>query len=239
MADFLLIHGSCHGAWCWADLVRELATLGHRAEAIDLPGAGADPTPLKEVTLELYRHAVLRALDRFDGPVILVGHSAGGYPISAAAMTAPAKIAHLVYLCAYTPESGKSMIDRRHQAPRQPLEGAFMLTQDRLAYCAKPDHLKRAFYEDCSTDQIAHAERHLSAQPILPQKTPLEVTEALRTLPKSYIRCSRDGAIPAEFQASMCDAWPEMARYDLDSDHSPFLSRPGELANLLHEITKS
>ena len=37
MARFLLIHGSCHGAWCWRDLLGELANLGHDAHAIDLP----------------------------------------------------------------------------------------------------------------------------------------------------------------------------------------------------------
>ena len=52
MTQFLLVHGAFHGAWCWQKLVAELEKRGHRAKAIDLPGQGADQTPLKEVTLD-------------------------------------------------------------------------------------------------------------------------------------------------------------------------------------------
>ncbi|MEZ5867275.1 MAG: alpha/beta fold hydrolase [Defluviimonas denitrificans] len=82
MAEFLLIHGSCHGAWCWRDLIPALAALGHTARAIDLPAHGADTTPATEATLDLYADRILAAI---DGPVTLVGHSAAGYPITLAA----------------------------------------------------------------------------------------------------------------------------------------------------------
>jgi pimeloyl-ACP methyl ester carboxylesterase len=49
MAEFLLIHGSCHGAWCWRDVLPELERLGHSARAIDLPSHGVDQTPIKDV----------------------------------------------------------------------------------------------------------------------------------------------------------------------------------------------
>ena len=55
MSDFLLIHGSCHGAWCWDDLIPELEALGHTARAIDLPSHGADKTPVAEVSLDSLR----------------------------------------------------------------------------------------------------------------------------------------------------------------------------------------
>ena len=51
MADFLLIHGSGHGAWCWRGVLAILEARGHAARAIDLPGLGADTTPPGEVTL--------------------------------------------------------------------------------------------------------------------------------------------------------------------------------------------
>jgi len=233
VANVLLIHGSCHGAWCWRDLMPVLARMGHEVRAIDLPGNGEDRTPLADVTLNTYRDAIVAALERFQGPSILLGHSAGGYPISAAAMARPDLVAHLVYLCAYTPKTGVSMVGRRMEAPRQPLLSAIEKTADGRSYTVKPDWLSRAFYGDCTEEQITYAQSNLCAQPIAPQTTPLAVTDTLRALPKTYIRCADDGAIPEEFQSVMADDWGEMARYDLDSDHSPFFSHPEDLAAIL------
>jgi pimeloyl-ACP methyl ester carboxylesterase len=237
MANILLVHGSCHGAWCWRDLIPILARQGHTVRAIDLPGNGEDRTPLANVTLDGYRDAVVAALGRFDGPVILLGHSAGGYPISAAAMAVPHKIAHLVYLCAYTPKTGFGMVHRRTEAPRQPLLPAVQKSDDGISYTVRADWQASAFYGDCTEEQRAYAAKHLCPQPILPQDTPLTVSDTLRALPKSYIRCARDGAIPEEFQTVMANDWGEFTRYDLDSDHSPFFSHPTQLAEILGRVS--
>src|SRR5688572_19586009 len=101
MASFLLIHGSCHGAWCWRDLLPELAARGHHARAIDLPGHGQDRTPVAQITLDSYVGAVLAAIDT---PPILVGHSLGGITLTATAERAPERITRLVYLCAWLPD---------------------------------------------------------------------------------------------------------------------------------------
>ena len=237
MAHFILVHGSCHGAWCWRDLIPALAARGHSADAIDLPGMGADRMPVNSVTLDDCADAIVTAMKASPGPVILLGHSAGGPPISLAAMAAPEHVAHLVYLCAYTPKTGVSMVERRKEAPRQPLLEAIERAPDGNSYTVKPDWLRRAFYGDCSDEQVAYAAANLSAQPIAPQDTPVTVNQVLRGLPKSYIRCARDGAIPEEFQMVMAEDWPEMTRYDLDSDHSPFFSHVEELADVLDRIS--
>ena len=52
MANILLVHGSCHGAWCWRDVIGPLEDMGHSVRAVDLPGAGADETDLATVTLD-------------------------------------------------------------------------------------------------------------------------------------------------------------------------------------------
>ena len=119
MADFLLIHGSCHGAWCWRDLIPALEARGHTARAIDLPGHN-DGRDLTSVTLEETAEAILMEA----GPdTIVLGHSWAGYPISAAAEKDPRRLRGLIYLCAYVPVSGFSMIDMRKRGPRQTLAG--------------------------------------------------------------------------------------------------------------------
>ena len=170
MAEFLLIHGSCHGAWCWRDLIPALAALGHGARAIDLPAHGADATPAADATLELYADRILAAI---DGPVTLVGHSAAGYPITLAAERAPERIARLVYLCAYVPVPGLSMIDMRRAGPRQLLGNAVRAAPDGVTYTVDPARIRDHFYQDCSDGVVAYAAARLCPEPILPQATPL------------------------------------------------------------------
>jgi pimeloyl-ACP methyl ester carboxylesterase len=173
MADFLLIHGSGHGAWAWRDVIPRLRDLGHEARAIDLPGHGEDRTPLEAIRLETYRDAILSALgDR----TVLVGHSMGGYPITAAAEAAPARIAALVYLCAYVPVAGVSLADMRRAGPRQPLAPAIRRAEDGLSFTFDPAMARDLFYHDCPDEAVAFATARLCRQPVLPQETPLDAT---------------------------------------------------------------
>lgn len=236
MSDILLIHGSCHGAWAWKAVIAELAALGHNARAIDLPGAGEDDTPVAEVTLDGYVDAICGAL----GPdTVLVGHSMAGYPITAAAQRAPEQINRLIYLCAYVPAPGKSLVEMRRAAPRQPLLHAIERSKDGLSFRALPEHAAGVFYNDCTPEQVAHALPRLRPQPIAPQATALTAMDRAIALPRSYILCTRDNTIPPEHQATMVADWPRADVHDLDTGHSPFLSAPKRLAQLMDQIIAS
>lgn len=232
MSDFLLIHGSCHGAWCWDLVVPELIALGHRARAIDLPSHGKDGTNPAEVTLDLYGRAIV---DAIDTPVTLVGHSMAGYPITAAAELAPEKIARLIYLCAYVPMAGKSLADMRRMAPSQPLLDAIVVDDTRTTFSVDPAKAAAKFYHDVPADLADWAVGNLCPQPILPQETPMVPDRAL-TVPRRYICCADDRTIPPEFQITMTKDWPEQDVATLPTSHSPFLSDPKSLARLLSEL---
>ncbi len=233
MADFLLIHGSCHGAWCWHRVIPALEALGHTARAIDLPGHGLDHTPAASVTLDSYAGAILSAL---AGPTILVGHSMAGYPITAAAERDPRLIRALAYVCAYLPVSGLSLADMRRAGPRQPLAPAIRVDATRTSFAFDPAMADDLFYHDCAPEAQALARLCLCPQPILPQETPLTLTDRSQSLPRHYIRCSEDRAIPPEYQQTMARGLSPENVSVLPSSHSPFFSMPGALARLLHGI---
>ncbi|OYX41171.1 MAG: esterase [Rhodobacterales bacterium 32-67-9] len=233
MARFLLVHGSCHGAWCWRDLIPALEALGHAAAAIDLPAHGADRTPAAEATLDRYATAILGAI---DAPVTLVGHSAAGYPITLAAELAPEKIARLVYLCAYVPQPGLSMIDMRKAGPRQLLHGAVRAAPDGVTYAVDPALAPGIFYHDCPADAVAYALPRLCPEPILPQSTTLPPLRNWPTVEKHYIVCADDHTIPPEYQPVMAAAIPPSHVTSLPTGHSPFFSAPAALAQRLSDI---
>ena len=236
MTDFLLIHGSCHGAWCWERVIPALEARGHSARAIDLPGHVHDDTPPQEAALEACRDAILAAA---TPETVVVGHSWGGYPISAAGKARPEALRGLISLCAYVPISGLSMVEMRKRAARQPLLPAIRRSADGASFTFDPARVPELFYHDGPARAVARALPRLTAQPIAPQATPLTVTERLARLPRAYIRCTEDRAIPPEFQAEMVANWPPEQVHDRPWSHSPFYADPEGLAVLLGEIADS
>jgi len=78
----LFIHGAFAGAWCWDEhFMPWFADAGFDVSAIDLPGRRGRPDydKLQDFTLSDYLEAVFAAVDSFDTPPILIGHSMGGY----------------------------------------------------------------------------------------------------------------------------------------------------------------
>ena len=97
----LLIHGGCHGAWCWDGVVSGLAESGIEARAFDLPGCGNDQTPRATIDLDDQIAAVVAQVDAVsDGPVRLVGHPIGGWLLAPVASARPYRIVEIVFLAA-------------------------------------------------------------------------------------------------------------------------------------------
>ncbi len=233
MSDILLVHGSCHGAWCWRDTIPALEALGHVPRAINMPSHGGDPTPLSEVTLASCTQSVVDAL---GDETVIVAHSWGGFPATLAADIAPDRITRLIYLCAYVPRDGHSLVDMRKLAPRQPILKAVARDPSGQSYGIKPEHAREVFYADCPEGTTDYALAHISQQATLPQTTPAHLGQGHLTVPRSYIRCLHDNAIPTEFQAEMVANWPREDVFEMPTSHSPFFADPTGLAALIDRI---
>ena len=236
MSDVLLVHGSCHGAWCWRDLVPALQDHGHTVRAIDLPGHGQNPAPIQDVTLDAYAHTIAEAC---RGDTVVVGHSLGGYSITAAAEIGGARLSKLIYLCAYVPMAGKTLAEMRFLAPRQPLLAAIDVAEDGLSVTVKPDKAIEVFYQDCDPDTAQWAAAQLGPQATEPYNQVITLTEASQSLPRRFIRCMDDQTIPPEFQVTMTEDWPPEHVQDMPCGHSPFLADPTGLARALDHAIRT
>jgi pimeloyl-ACP methyl ester carboxylesterase len=235
MSDILLVHGAAHGAWCWHRVIPALQALGHRARAIDLPSHGADRTNPAQVSLGLYTQAIL---DATEGPTILLGHSMGGFPITAAAQRAPDRFTALIYLCAYLPRAGQTLAEMRKAGPSQPLAGAFQIDPTRTTFTFDPAQAPALFYHDCPPEDVALAQASLCPQPIRPQETPIPDTSRAESLPRFYIRCTDDRAIPPDYQTTMSASLPADHVLTLPTSHSPFFAAPEALARQIDQIAQ-
>ena len=86
-------------------------------------------------------NATVRALDRQDGPTVLVGHSWGGTVITEAG-THP-KVAALVYIAAFQPDKGETSLQGIHHW-RQRLNSAFCFLMKKVLFILKNLNFMRA-----------------------------------------------------------------------------------------------
>lgn len=236
MANFLLVHGAWQGKWIWNAVSAELTMRGHAVHSIDLPGSGDDTTPLSQVTLASYADAIARAIKAIGKRVTLVGHSMGGIAVTAAAEKAADSLARIIYMCAFVPCDGDSLKSLSDLVP--PRQVSPVETEgDSIATSTRPASRVQTFMHDAPHAVAAWAAPQFRPQAIAPIVTPVQVSQArYGAVPKSYIVCTRDRAIDPVLQRVMAARSGCGRVKELDSSHSPFLSRPTETAELLHRL---
>lgn len=237
MATFMLIHGACHGAWCWEKLVPLLEARGHKVVAPDLPGSGEDrTTPVAEITLAAYVNAVSKLLDKEDDPVVLVGHSLGGMTITHVAEARRRKIAALVYLTAIMPECGQTARDITGSEGDSLVRRSYESGPDSQTYTFKRASIPTLFYNDCEAMDVYRAMERLRPQAVAIPTTPASFTrERWGGVKRWYVYCTRSNAITLSMQHAMVAKAP-CETLSLDAGHSPFYSMPEELADALEKI---
>jgi pimeloyl-ACP methyl ester carboxylesterase len=113
MATFVLVHGGCHGGWCYSRVATRLRAHGHDVYSPTLTGL-SDRAHLAGQSINLKTHVddVVGVMNSYDlDDVILCGHSYGGMVITGVAGQVGERIKALFYLDAAVPEDGQSLFD--------------------------------------------------------------------------------------------------------------------------------
>jgi pimeloyl-ACP methyl ester carboxylesterase len=232
MATFILVHGAWHGGWCWDSVAMLLGGAGHRVQAPDLAGLGADRTPLAGITLAGWREQI----DAAPEPVVLVGHSRGGIVISEVAEARPDRIACLVYLAAFLLRDGETIARTMRADGTSLILPNLIVFEDDISSIVRGEALAETFYGDCTAEEVAHAAARLRPEPVLPNRTPVRVSaERFGRVRRAYIATAADRAVPPALQRRMYGALPCDRVIAMDTAHSPFISAPATLA--LHLAT--
>jgi pimeloyl-ACP methyl ester carboxylesterase len=132
MADFVLVHGAWHGAWCWREVLALLRAEGHRAHAVTLTGVGERVHLMSPaITLETMICDVVNAMDaeEMERPVLVV-HSFAGMIGTAIADRMPRRISHLAYIDAVVPLPGESWSSTHTPATREARVAASQASND-------------------------------------------------------------------------------------------------------------
>jgi pimeloyl-ACP methyl ester carboxylesterase len=237
MIEFVLVHGSWMGSWAWDRVVPLLRQAGHEVTAIDLPGYGDDATPIGEITLQAYTDRAVSAIDAATEQVVLVGHSMGGIVVSTAAERRPERVACAVYVAAYMLPSGESVFSFSQGKPEfaaSQVMGYLEIDQAGGTSQIRPDGIGPLFVNDGSSGDVAYATEHAQPDYLAPSGTPIAISDARwGSVRHLYVETLRDQAVPFAAQRRMNELLPGADIHTIDSGHSPFLTQPRGLTDLL------
>jgi pimeloyl-ACP methyl ester carboxylesterase len=233
MARYVLVHGAFGGAWCWQPIVPALEAAGHTVVAIDLPGSGGDRTPVEEITLAA---CVARVCAALTEPSILVGSSMGGIVITQAANDRPANVEQLVFVCAFMPADGQSLLDLAGlpEGAGNQIQANMVVSGDPPVATLSDEAAALAVFNRCTPEQRAWAIPRRRGQAVAPFATPVEIDdELLAGIPRSFVLTLHDNALTTALQRRMISEHPCRRVVELDADHAPYLSATDELAEAL------
>lgn len=236
MASFILIHGSWHGGWCFDEVRALLEAEGHEVIAPDLPGMGASDEEMGKISLQGWADfAADLCRSASQEPVVLAGHSRGGIVVTQAAETAPDAVDALVYICAMMLPDGMSRADFKAHEVKNPLfDELISPTSGGHGTVITGEAPERVFAQLSPRELVEPAMKRLVAEPHGPRSEPMRTTpERFGSVPRHYILCSEDQTIPLSSQKLMQELVPGAELSRLETDHSPFLSTPRELAEIL------
>jgi pimeloyl-ACP methyl ester carboxylesterase len=231
-ATVVLVHGAWHGAWCWDKVAALLEARGVPVVTLDLPGHGESREPLGDLASD--GAALAAALGDIDGPIVVCGHSYGGAVVSEGAGGHDG-VRHLVFLTAFPLDVGESCtaaavgeVDPAETA--ESLLGAALRVDDDGVTTLDPVAVVAALFHDCADDDVAFALERLGPQ-AMDELQGQASRAAWRDVPSTYVVCTEDRGVPPSLQRALARRATEVVEWP--TSHSPFLSRPELVVDLL------
>lgn len=220
--NVVLVHGAFADGSGWRGVYDNLIRRGYRVTIVQ--------NPLTSLADDVA--ATKRALDRQDGPAILVGHSWGGTVITEAGVHD--RVVGLVYVSALSPDAGETTA-QQYDGFKTPPEFVLETTPDGFGY-VKPDAFKAGFAADASDSDAAFMRDSQVPIRMAAFGTRLE-NAAWRTRPSWAVIATDDKA----FEIAMLRA---MARkigaetVDVKASHAVFMTQPDMVADVIDRAAR-
>ncbi|OGA08721.1 MAG: esterase [Betaproteobacteria bacterium RIFCSPHIGHO2_12_FULL_69_13] len=233
MATILVAHGAWSAGWAWKKMRPLMRQRGHDLHTPTYTGIGerahlASP----EVNLETHITDVLNVLELEDlHDVVLIGHSYGGMVATGVADRAAGRLSQLVYLDAFVPRDGQSLLDLLPPDTASRMREVVKTTGD--GWRVPPNPMP----PDTPEADLAWAMPRRVMQPVKTFEERLRLTGAVEGLPRTYIYCTKTppGDVFGQFarRAKSERGW---RHFEIDSSHNPHITIPESFAALLDKI---
>lgn len=226
---FGLVHGAWHGAWCWKFVQAELKAVGYESIAIDLPID--DPC----ATFDNYANVVVEKL-KGQKNIVLVGHSRAGNVLPRVANKMA--LNRLIYICAsFEPTTISGPSDKNTIVPQKysPYFEKAIIEKDGGLTELDTSMVQDLFYQDCPPDISKWAVAKLRPQ----RKSGGDsIITSWPNAKQDYIFCIDDKIINPKWSRYVASKWLGVVPVEFPGGHSPFLSHPKKLAQILIKLSK-
>ena len=236
MATFVVAHGAWSAGFVWKKMHPLMRAKGHTLITPTQTGLGERVhLASQSVSLSTHIEDMLQVLFHEDlRDVHLIGHSYGGMVATGVADRAPERLAQIIYLDAFAPADGTSMLELATPEQRKRwLDGADQ-TGEGWRVPSNP------LPPDTDPKDVAWITPRRHPQPLKAITELLRLAKGETKLPRAYIYCTRVG--PGDMFgpfARMAKADPKWRYYEMDSSHSPHVTAPEALTTILDALSKS
>jgi pimeloyl-ACP methyl ester carboxylesterase len=230
-ATFLVCHGAWSAAWAWKRMHPLMNAAGHRLVTPTYTGLG-ERSHLANRSIDLETHIqdilnVIKFEDLHD--IVLIGHSYGGMVATGVADRARERVSQLIYIDAFVPDHGQSLLDLNEPARQFMHELVGKGDGWRVPPNPSPPDTAQADLEWLTERRVD--------MPIKCFEMKLELSAGRLTLPRSYIYATR--ITPADTFgpfARRAKSEPGWHYYEIDASHAPNITAPEALMELLQKI---
>ncbi|KAJ0039488.1 hypothetical protein Pint_28136 [Pistacia integerrima] len=249
---FVLVHGACHGAWCWYKVSTLLESSGHKVTVLDMAASGKHPKQVDEVgSLWDYFEPLMEFMASLpqEEKVILVGHSFGGLGISAAMERFPEKVTVAVFCTALMPSPHLSITTFFEEYGRRVnsyMDSLFTFNDgpNNQPTCILfgPNFMESNLYHLCPPQDLTLAVLLARPHPIFNDVSSRNEAAAVTkekygSVHRVYIVCDQDKILTQDMQSWTIEKYPtDEVKVISGSDHMPMFSKPKELFCCLLEI---
>jgi pimeloyl-ACP methyl ester carboxylesterase len=225
---------------------------------LDAQAFATEPSPIAGITQEERTAAVVafveETVQETGGPVVLVGQSLGGLTVTAVAEAIPDRLRAAVYIAGFLQSPGVPAIAlMQHPALQDALVPSLFLADPQLVGATRIDfrsddpeyraRIKNALCADVTDAAFSAALAGANCdEPAGVLLVPAQMTaERFGRVPRHYVRCLNDRAIPVEGQDAMIGALDvalggKTLTHTLASSHFPFYAQPEALTEILRNI---
>jgi pimeloyl-ACP methyl ester carboxylesterase len=216
--NVVLVHGFFADGSGWKGVADILTRDGFNVSVVQQP----------ETSLADDVKATTRAIDALDGDSILVGHSYGGMVITEAGNHA--KVAGLVYVAAFQPDTGESLKDLVDRTP--PASKGIKGTADGHLYFDPA-----LFHADFAADLPVAQATFMALSQVMPavQTAGSPVTQAAwKTRPSWAIVSTADRTVNPDLERFMAKRAGSKT-VDIDGSHVAFIAHPDKVARVIEQ----
>jgi pimeloyl-ACP methyl ester carboxylesterase len=235
--NYVLVHGTGHGGWCWRHVATRLRAAGHNVYTPTLTGLGERAHLLSpDIGLDTHIQDVVGVIECEELPkVVIVGHSYGGYVITGVCDRLRERIEHAFYLDAPSPNDGdrnggfRSFEEiARAMGPLQ--DGAYMPV--------RKASIPAFGIPATDTANTAWLGRRLTPHPAKTWIDPIHLKNGgSNGLPRTYVFCNQAGPeSPLRRYAEQRRQDPTFRFRELPSGHDAMVVVPDETAKLLLDL---